>query len=97
MKIASIILTVLLLLPVGVCAVATFKIFYQTDSQLIPTGTPFSIATPSIIYALSYLVFFVLSILLNRKGKFAINMVLSGCLMLIFFFTINFIRGTWLK
>jgi hypothetical protein len=97
MKIASIILTVLLLFPAGVCAAAIFKMFHQFDSQMITKDAFLSAATPSIVYALSYLVFFVLSILLNKKGKFIINIVLSGCLILIYFFTINFIRGTWLK
>ncbi len=66
-------------------------------SSLVPRGTFLSIATPSIVYSVSYLVFFILSVLLNKKGKFLINIVLSGCLILIYFFTINFIRGTWLK
>jgi len=97
MKIASIILTLLLLFPAGVCATAIFKMLHQFDSQMITKNAFLSAATPSIVYALSYLVFFVLSILLNKKGKFIINIVLSGCLILIYFFTINFIRGTWLK
>jgi hypothetical protein len=92
MKILSIILTSLLLIPVVVCSMAVFQIFHQFNSELIPKDSTFSIAEPSILYGVSYLVFFGLAILLNIKGKFRINVVLSGCLVLIYFVTINLIK-----
>jgi hypothetical protein len=92
MKIVSIILTALLLIPVVTCSLAIHQIFYQTKSPLIPKDTLFSIAEPFILYGVSYLVFFCLSILLNIRGKFKINIVLSGFLVLIYLVTINMIK-----
>jgi hypothetical protein len=92
MKILSIILTALLLIPVVVCSLTVFQIFYQTSSPLIPKDATFSIAQVPILYGLSYLVFFGLSILLNIKGKFKINVVLASSLVLIFIVTINMIK-----
>jgi hypothetical protein len=97
MRILSITFTLLLLIPIVVCSHAIFQIFYQTTSDAIPKDVRFSIATPSIAYAASYLIFLILSILLNIKRKFTANIVLTGCLMLIYIFSINFISSTWLK
>jgi hypothetical protein len=97
MKILSAILTALLLIPVVICSIAIFQVYFQTSaSPLISNGTSLSIAEPTILYGASYLVFFCLSILLNIRGKFKINVVLSGSLVLIFLVSINLLKRTWL-
>jgi hypothetical protein len=92
MKVLSIILTSLLLIPVVVCLLSVFQILHQTNSELIPKDTSLAIAQTPILYGFSYLIFFVLSILLNTKGKFRINVVLAGCLVLIYIVTLNMIK-----
>jgi hypothetical protein len=92
MKIISIILTALLLIPVMVCSIAIFQIYHQANTPFIPKDSSSSIAQTPILYGFSYLLFFVLSILLNTKGKFRINMVLAGCLVLIYIVTLNMIK-----
>jgi len=97
MKIVSIILTALLLIPVAVCLHAILQVYDQNSaSPLLPKGNSLSIAEPTLLYAASYLVFFGLSILLNIRGKFKINVVLSGSLVLIFLVSINLLKRTWL-
>jgi len=96
MKILSVILTALLLIPVIFCSVSIFQIYFKANNTTIPGYSAFPLLQPSIVYTFSYFIFFVLSVLLNVRKKFTINIVLSGCLILIFFFTINLIRKTWL-
>jgi len=95
MKILSITLTGLLLIPILACSIAAFQNYYQLDSDLIPKSAVYSIMKPFIFYSVSYFIFFILSIFLNIKGKFTINIVLSACLILIYLVSLN--CGTWLK
>jgi len=95
MKTFSVILTALLLTPTVFCSVSIYQIYFRAGSS-IPKNAIFTMLEPSIVYIVSYIVFFILSVLLNVKGKFQANIVLSGCLLLIFFVTINLIRKTWL-
>jgi len=97
MKIISVIFTALLLIPVVVWSIPVFQFYFPANHNVIRKDAFFSIAEPAISYAFFYLVFFILSVLLNVKRKFTINVILSGTLVLIFLVTINLISKTWLK
>jgi len=97
MKIISAIFTALLLIPVVVCAIAIFKFYTQANNNFIPKDAVFPVAQPTIFYGFFYLVFFIMSILLNIKKKYTVNVILSGSLVLIFLVTIHLISKTWLK
>jgi hypothetical protein len=72
---------------------AIFQIYAQFNGAFFPKGTPFSMSEPLIFYGASYVIFFILSVLLNARGKFTVNIVLAGCLVLIYVVTINLVRG----
>ena len=87
MKFASITTTLLLLIPVITCAIDVL------NSAMPAFGEASVVARPVIFYGVSYLLFFILSILLNVKRKFLINIILSGSLVLIYFVTVNLIKA----
>ena len=95
MKITSIIFTPLLLVPALYFIIATCQIFYKTTSDLIPGDVRFAIAKPSIICAVSFIVFLILSILLNIKRKFAANIAITACLLLVYLVMIIFVDNKW--
>lgn len=91
MKMLSTVFTLSLLIPIVACSFAAFQVFYQTNSDLIPKDTSSSLARPFIIFALTYFVVLILSVWLNIKRKFLVNIILSGCLIIFYIITVNFV------
>ena len=96
MKIISIVLTVLLFIPLAHFLFVTGQGYLQADTDFAPTNLFASIPKSFIICGIVYLAILIVSIVLNVKRKYFINIVSSAVLIIIIFLFVFVIGFDWL-
>jgi len=67
------------------------------DSPFVPKEVTSSTVKPYIIYVVAYIIFLGCSIYVTARGKYAVNIIGSACLVVFYIITVNFIGFEWLK
>ena len=94
MKTASIILTLLLILPIGYSLLSAYERNISDSKLFMSANSIRFIEWYALRYIVIDLVFVIIAIVLNVKGKYLVNSVMCGTILFSFFLSLAVNFGT---